>query len=117
MVYFKVHMVSAKTFTWVTGRVPPPTPIDAMSYAATGRPFLPEWEEETLADLVPTNAGSNGKTKKKKKWVLSPVIRVHRHGVMAPFWPVNAVKEGGRGSASQSILDTLKWCEMKRESP
>ena len=117
MVYFKVHMVSAETFTWVTGKAPPPTPIDAMSYAAVGQPFLPEWEEKTFANSVPANAGSDDKTKKKKQWIINPVIRMHRHGVMAPFWPVNAIKEGEHGSANQSLWDTLKWCEMKRESP
>lgn len=47
-----VHLVDTRAFTTLTGRRPPPTPIDATTYAAYGLPWFALYDE-ALGDIEP----------------------------------------------------------------
>jgi hypothetical protein len=48
--YATIHIVNSDTYREITGRPPPPTPIDATTYTAHGLPWF-EWYEEHAADV------------------------------------------------------------------
>jgi hypothetical protein len=59
--YATVHIVNSETFRDITGRPPPPTPIDAAIYTAHGLPWF-EWYEEHDSDVSAPQSLKEAKT-------------------------------------------------------